>query len=53
MREKRYSTVHMLLAALAGGMLALATALLLLWFLVGPGVLWRPSLWGSMIRTGR
>ena len=46
MREKRYSTVHMLLAALAGGMLALATALLLLWFLVGPGVLSLAEAWG-------
>ena len=45
-REKRYSSLQMLLAALAGGLITLATALLLTWFLLGPRVLSLMEAWG-------
>lgn len=50
MREKRYSTLHMLLAALAGGLLFLATALLIAWVALGPRVLSLVEAWG-LVRT--
>ncbi len=50
MREKRYSTLHMFLAALSGGLLVLATALLAVWFLLGPHTLSLVEAWG-LVRT--
>lgn len=50
MREKRYSTVHMLLAALTGALLALATFLVAVWFLLGPRGLSLVEAWG-LVRT--
>lgn len=45
-REKRYSTVQMLLAAVAGALVALATGLLLLWAVLGPYILSLGTAWG-------
>ena len=50
MREKRYSPLHMCLAALSGGLLVLATALLAVWFLLGPHTVSLVEAWG-LVRT--
>ena len=49
-KEKRYSAAQMLLAALGGAMVALATAVLLLWVILGPYVLSLAGAWG-LVRT--
>lgn len=46
MKQRRYSGLQMLLAALAGGMLALASGLLALWLVLGPHALSLLSAWG-------
>ena len=46
MREKRYSGLQMFLSALAGALVALATALLVLWLVLGPRALSLLSAWG-------
>lgn len=46
MKEKRYSGLQMLLAALGGVLVALATALVLLWVILGPHALSLLSAWG-------
>ncbi|MCI9263431.1 MAG: S41 family peptidase [Oscillospiraceae bacterium] len=50
MREKRYSSLHMFLAALSGGLVVLATAMLAVWFLLGPHTLSLVEAWG-LVRT--
>lgn len=49
-KEKSYSSGQMVLAALGGAMAALATALVLLWVILGPYVLSLAGAWG-MVRT--
>ena len=46
MKQRRYSGLQMLLAALAGGMLALASGILALWLVLGPHALSLLSAWG-------
>ena len=46
MKQRRYSGLQMLLAALAGGMLALASGILALWLVLGPQALSLLSAWG-------
>lgn len=45
-KEKRFSASQMVLAALGGAMVALATGLLLLWVILGPYVLSLAEAWG-------
>lgn len=49
-KEKGYSSGQMVLAALGGAMAALATALVLLWVILGPYLLSLAGAWG-MVRT--
>ena len=49
-KEKRFTSGQMLLAALGGAMLALATAILALWLILGPYALSLAGAWG-MVQT--
>ncbi len=50
-KEKRYSGLQMLLAALGGGMVTLATGLIALWIILGPHAFSLLDAWGAIQTT--